>query len=112
MKTWYLMSAYALTNKRTAPITEVLQHWEDSTVYLIRTRSGKKMYASSAGNCRDAYIGDELEMVKDTGNGYAYLSYNDRSITIENIVYTKNGEITGSELPLVPNEKRAIYVFK
>ena len=112
MKKWYLMSAYALTEKRTAPITEVLKHWDDPTIYLISTLSGKKMYASSSGTFTDTHVGDEREMVKDTGNGYAYLAGNDRYITVDNIVYTSEGKIIGSELPLVDNEKRAIYVFK
>lgn len=111
MKKWYLMSAYALTEKKRAPVTEVQKHWNYSTVFAVKMSSGKKMFACAAGGADNYSIGDVVEWVKDTGMGHAHVPYNERELTIENIITVTQDGIVGKN-DVAMTESRAIYVFK
>lgn len=110
--TWYLMSAFALTEKRRAPITEVGVHWTDSTVYVVKSASGKKLFAVSCGADGTTQVGDTARFVKDTGNGHQFPKYEDSHLTIENVVSFKSGAVASSINQIGLDEKRAIHVFK
>lgn len=108
---WYLMSAHALTEKKRAPISIVGMYWGDSTVYVVQTQSGKKMFASSAGSFGVA-VGQTVTWIQDTGNGLKNPGYNNDVLTIENIITFAKGEIIDKVNDVGINESRAIYVFK
>jgi len=117
MSNMYLMSAYALTERKRAPITEIMKHWPNSTVYVLRSATGKLMFASSAGDL-GYKVGEHHTMIKDTGRGYTWLSLVDRDMIVENIV-TMGKDVATGEQTIVKkennvglDEKRAIYVFK
>lgn len=115
---WYLMSAYALTGKKRAPITEVFKHWDEGTVFVVTTGSGKKMFASSCCTEDNYTVGSKVVWTKDTGFGHVKPSWDNCELTIENIIVHGKCLVTG-EHTIVKKENnvglddsRPIYVFK
>jgi len=108
---WYLMNAKTLTGKQKVPITEVNKHWTICTVYVVRTRGGRPMFASSSGPM--AYkVGDSVSWINDTGMGHRSPGYAHDTVTIENVVSYRGGDITLQENNIGMDEKRPLWVFK
>jgi hypothetical protein len=111
--TWYLMSAFALTEKRACPLSDANVHWGDCTVYIVKSAAGKEMFAVSAGgSLGNINVGYEARMIQDTGNGLRHPTGGNAALIVENVVTYKGGTIASKLNDVGLDSKRPMYCFK
>lgn len=112
---WYLMSAYAVTEKRVCPFSDIAQHWTGTvvTVFCVRSaRSSKKMFAVGYGTGYGVNVGDKVKWTQDTGIGHRDPGYSHNELIVEEIIEMNSGKVFREAVGGFQNEKRPIYVFK
>ena len=109
---WVLMSARALTEKNRSKVAEVTKYWKGSTVYVCTTASGTVRFCTSCGDLSDATVGSTRSWLNDTGNGYRHVPWNERILTIRNVVrFDADGNMK-AENNFGLDVSAPIYVFK